>query len=350
MVFLRCIDTACATVPVPFESSADLERVVTVISALVPNLAAVAIATVPLARRRWGRALAAAAALAAGERWRSSRCFSAAPRRPELRDAPADPAVRERPRRPGESAGRGRGGGPAPDGRLARALGGGDRLGTARRRRGRARPRARRVGARRARAAAARGQLLRARVAAARARRAGAPRRARVLVDFLAVVAAADAARARAIARRLFAAAGFDGRVPYLSEASSDALDYGRRAARSIGSSRARCRGGGGGSRARFAARRRDDLARDRVVGRTARRALGLHADPDPTNVLHQLHGEKVVRLYAPWWRANLYASARFDGGGTCSAVDVFARDDSGDGGGGGDAATRTRCSARRGS
>ena len=42
MVFLRCIDTACATVPVPFESSADLERVVTVISALVPNLAAVA--------------------------------------------------------------------------------------------------------------------------------------------------------------------------------------------------------------------------------------------------------------------------------------------------------------------
>lgn len=53
----------------------------------------------------------------------------------------------------------------------------------------------------------------------------------------------------------------------------------------------------------------------------------GLHADWDPTNLLHHLYGRKTVWLIPPQHLYRCYPSAKFDLGATIASVDPFAPD-----------------------
>eukprot|EP01064_Diplonema_japonicum_P015928 TRINITY_DN23980_c0_g1_i1.p1 TRINITY_DN23980_c0_g1~~TRINITY_DN23980_c0_g1_i1.p1 ORF type:complete len:418 (+),score=98.86 TRINITY_DN23980_c0_g1_i1:40-1293(+) len=53
----------------------------------------------------------------------------------------------------------------------------------------------------------------------------------------------------------------------------------------------------------------------------------GLHADWDPTNLLHQLHGEKTIWLLHPSESPKCYPSTKYDMGATIANVDPFDPD-----------------------
>lgn len=53
----------------------------------------------------------------------------------------------------------------------------------------------------------------------------------------------------------------------------------------------------------------------------------GLHADWDPTNILHHLYGRKTLWLIPPQQTAACYPSEKFDLGATIASVDPFQPD-----------------------
>jgi len=53
----------------------------------------------------------------------------------------------------------------------------------------------------------------------------------------------------------------------------------------------------------------------------------GLHDDPEALNVLHQLHGEKIVWVFPPEQTQFMYPSSKFDNGATLSHVDAWDPD-----------------------